>query len=68
MVDLNELEEVQCPTCQRPFVLTPVPGKPNTYVFDGCRCNQQEFYLPEVVGSVGIEGGQMFLVRRKRSR
>lgn len=65
MFDLSNLEEMLCPVCQRPFVAEPVEGKPNAYKFVGCRCDQNEFSLPETVGMVGAEGGLMFFVRRK---
>ena len=65
MVDLSELEEMLYPKCQRPFVAEPVEGKPNSYKFVGCRCDQNEFFLPEAVGMVGARGSLMFFVRRK---
>ena len=65
MVNLADIEEMVCPKCQRPFVAEPVEGKPDTYTFVGCRCDQTEFYLPETVGMVGAEGGPDVFVKRK---
>jgi hypothetical protein len=57
---------MECPQCKRSFVAEPVVDKPDTYRFIGCRCDEKEFCLPETVGMVGIEGGLMFFVRRKK--
>jgi hypothetical protein len=65
MIDLTQFEEMQCPTCGRPFMVVPVAEKPNRYRFQGCRCTKEDFFLPEVVGMVGIDGGPMFLVKKK---
>jgi len=60
MVDLTQLEEMHCPTCQRPFILVPVAETPSRYRFEGCRCTKQDFFLPDAVGAVGIAGGPGF--------
>ena len=66
MVNLAGLEEMACPNCGRPYVAESVDGTLSALRFLGCRCDDEQFDLPEAVGCVGIEGGLMFFVRKRQ--
>jgi hypothetical protein len=62
--DMNRMEEVLCPSCQKPLFMVLNPDT-NMYTFDGCLCcGREDFTLPEGI-RVSIGGGPFFLYKPK---
>jgi hypothetical protein len=63
--NLSEMEEVLCEGCRTPLILTPVEGTLNRYVWEGCRCGQETFRVPDFVVA-GFGGGPLLVYVPKR--
>jgi hypothetical protein len=61
---LGGREEVNCPICERPLVVSPKPDGSSR--FDGCaRQCQPMYWIPEDSIVSGSQGGAMTIWRRK---
>jgi hypothetical protein len=61
---LGGREEVNCPICERPLVVSPKPG--SGYRFDGCsRKCQSMYWIPEDSIVFGPVGGALTIWRHR---
>ncbi len=66
--NLGEMEEVACDECGRPLVATAAATQPRRYIFQGCRCNREQYDLPIGCIVAGFENGPAFFYRPRCSR
>jgi hypothetical protein len=58
--DLSNMDEVRCPDCGKPLVITDLPG--NRSRFEGCGRDCRDLYiLPDGCISVGPVNGLQFI-------
>jgi len=58
--NLSEMDEVRCPDCGKPLVVTLAEHNPNQAVFDGCGCGRKIYNVPDGI-LAGFSRGPFFL-------
>lgn len=62
--DLRNFEPVECPDCKQQLFILAVEGAPTRARFVGCRCQHDEYLIPDSV-ALGLKGTPLFLFKKK---
>lgn len=65
--EVNDLEELRCPTCKSPIVLVPVAGNSDQWELE-CKCRPEKFMLPQsCIAGGNPAAGFLFIYTKKKS-
>jgi hypothetical protein len=52
MIDLGQMEELNCPECGHPLFAIPIDGDSQRHTFQGCRCGREHFVFGSILQDV----------------